>query len=65
MLKHTLSEDSHVNIRCLCGFNVFDGEVVRCRVLRVFPTGVCQAKCRCKRWVKVPLALQIDVRSAI
>ncbi len=52
-------------IRCECGFHIFDGEIIRCRVLRVFPDGRCEAKCKCKRWIEVPLSLQIDVRSAI
>lgn len=41
-------------VRCLdCRFKLFDGLVVRTRVLRALPYGA-EAKCRCNRWVKVP-----------
>lgn len=42
-------------IVCECGREIFDGQIVRARVLRVVPS--VQAKCRCKRWVSVPLKL--------
>lgn len=42
-------------VRCSCGFAVFDGEVIRARVVRLLPRGA-EAKCRCKRWVPVPVA---------
>ncbi len=42
-------------VRCECGREIFDGLVVRSRVVRVLPRGGAQAKCRCKRWVPVPL----------
>lgn len=42
-------------VRCgTCGTTIFDGLVVKSRVLRVLPKGA-QAKCRCKAWVPVPL----------
>lgn len=41
-------------VRCQCGFVLFDGDVVRARVIRLQPRGA-EAKCRCKRWVAVPL----------
>jgi len=44
-----------LEVRCECGFAVFDGEVLRARVVRLLPRGA-EAKCRCKRWVPVPVA---------
>ena len=41
-------------VRCECGFLVFDGQALRSRV--VLP-GKGVAKCRCKRWVEVPVRL--------
>jgi len=41
-------------VRCQCGFVLFDGDVVRARVIRLLSRGA-EAKCRCKRWVAVPL----------
>jgi len=37
-----------------CGTVIFDGLVIKSRVVRVLPKGA-QAKCRCKAWVPVPL----------
>lgn len=42
-------------VQCECGFDIFDGEVIRSRVVRLKDRGA-EAKCRCKRWVRVPLA---------
>ena len=42
-------------LRCGCGFELFDGQALRARVLLVQADGSVQAKCRCKRWVVVPL----------
>ena len=42
-------------VRCgTCRQVVFDGIVIKSRVVRVLPRGV-EAKCRCKQWVAVPL----------
>ena len=41
-------------VRCACGYTLFDGLVVRSRVVRVLVKGT-EAKCRCKRWVALPL----------
>ncbi|TKA91825.1 hypothetical protein FAZ79_00530 [Guyparkeria sp. SB14A] len=42
-------------VRCpQCNQVLFDGIVVKSRVLRVLPRGA-EAKCRCKTWVRVPL----------
>ena len=38
-----------------CGFRLFDGLVIKARIIRVFPKGA-EAKCRCKAWVEVPIA---------
>lgn len=45
-------------VRCECGRVIFDGVAVRARVVRALPRGGAQAKCRCKRWVSVPLTYQ-------
>jgi len=43
-------------VNCLrCGRNIFNGIVIRSRVIRVLPDGRCQAKCRCAEWQAVPL----------
>ncbi|AWL12824.1 hypothetical protein HMF8227_02372 [Saliniradius amylolyticus] len=39
-------------VKCHCGFVIYDGEVVRSRVLNPHKQ---LAKCRCKAWVKVPV----------
>lgn len=42
-------------VRCAaCGHVVFDGNAIKSRVVVVSETGA-QAKCRCKRWVSVPI----------
>ena len=41
-------------VECACGHRIFDGEVIRARVVRLLGRGA-EAKCRCKRWVAVPL----------
>lgn len=38
-----------------CGFKLFDGLVLKSRIIRVFPHGA-EAKCRCKRWTRVPVS---------
>lgn len=50
-----LTEPAHPPVRCACGFELFDGQAVRARVLLVQPDGAVAAKCRCKRWVALPL----------
>lgn len=42
-------------VRCDCGHVLFDAVVFRSRVLRRLPDDSIEAKCRCKRWVKLPL----------
>ncbi len=42
-------------VRCPhCGHVLFDGLVIKSRVIRLTRTGA-EAKCRCKAWVPVPL----------
>jgi len=41
---------------CECGHTVFDGLVIKSRVVRLLPRGGGEAKCRCKRWVPVPIS---------
>ena len=40
-------------VACECGFVIFDGEVIRARVVKFVGQGAA-AKCRCKRWVPLP-----------
>lgn len=42
-------------IKCACGHRLFDGLVIRSRVVRVTPRGECEALCKCKLWLPVPL----------
>ena len=44
-------------ITCECGFRIWDSEVVRSRVLRITPAGWFEAKCKCKRWVSLPVKM--------
>ncbi len=46
-------------VRCDCGQVLFDGVVIKSRVVRVLPVGA-EAKCRCKRWVKVPVSYSLS-----
>lgn len=41
-------------VKCVCGHQVFDGIVIRSRVIRVLPRGGAEALCRCKRWQRLP-----------
>ena len=41
-------------VKCICQHKIFDGLVIKSRVIRVLPDGA-EALCRCKKWVKVPL----------
>ena len=42
-------------VRChQCGQVIFDGLVIKSRVVRLLPIGA-EAKCRCKAWVKMPV----------
>lgn len=39
---------------CECGQAIYDGEVIRSRVVRIRPGDhELEAKCRCKRWVRL------------
>jgi hypothetical protein len=42
-------------VKCACGHKVFDGIVIKSRVLRLLPHGGAEALCRCKRWIMVPV----------
>lgn len=42
-------------VKCVCGHGLFDGLVVKSRVVRLLPRGGAEALCRCKRWQMVPL----------
>lgn len=46
------------HVRCDCGFDMFDGDVIRSRVVRVRSDARLEAKCRCKRWVRLGMAVQ-------
>ena len=43
-------------VKCQCGHTLFDGIVVKARVVRLLPRGGGEALCRCKRWVVVPVS---------
>lgn len=43
-------------VRCVCSHLIFDGLVVKSRVVRLLPRGGAEALCRCKRWLAVPLS---------
>lgn len=45
-------------VQCACGHRVFDGLVIKSRVVRLLPAGGAEAKCRCRAWVRVPLTYQ-------
>lgn len=40
---------------CTCNHTVFDGIVIKSRVVRLLPRGGAEALCRCKNWVPVPV----------
>lgn len=42
-------------VKCTCRATVFDGCVIKSRVVRLLPQGGAEALCRCKRWVQVPV----------
>ena len=43
-------------VRCgTCHHQLFDGIVVRSRIVRLLPRGGAEAMCRCKAWLRVPL----------
>lgn len=44
-----------MSVQCVCGHRLFDGIVVRARVVRLLPRGGAEALCRCKRWQTVPV----------
>lgn len=51
------SATERAEIRCTCGHLIFNGEVLKCRILRL-KDGGAEAKCnKCKQWVDVPLSL--------
>ncbi len=41
-------------VRCTCGHLIFDGAAIKSRVV-LLDTAGGKAKCRCKRWVSVPV----------
>jgi len=45
-----------MSVQCVCGHRLFDGIVVRARVVRLLPRGGAEALCRCKRWQSVPVS---------
>lgn len=51
-------ESSRARVRCICGHDLFDGIVIKSRVVRVLPRGGAEALCRCKRWLPVPVTYQ-------
>ena len=55
--KCTVSaDDSRKPIKCPhCGHALFDGQVFRVRILKIFKDGCIGAKCHCKSWRVLPL----------
>lgn len=52
-------------VRCECRRIMFDGQVVKARVLKLVddagrPLPQAVALCKCKRWVQVPVALAAE-----
>jgi len=47
-------------VKCECGHRVFDGIVIKSRVVRLLPKGGAEALCRCRRWVMVPATYAPD-----
>lgn len=48
-------EQHRPSVKCpLCGHTLFDGLVIKSRIIRLTRTGA-EAKCRCKAWVKMPM----------
>ena len=47
-------------VRCECGHALFDGLVIKSRVIRVLPNGHGEALCRCKRWKMVPMVYSTE-----
>lgn len=49
------AQTSRPAVRCPhCGHVIFDGLVIKSRIVRVLPVGA-EAKCQCKAWVMVPI----------
>ena len=48
------------SVRCGCGHVIFDGIVIKSRVVRLLPTGGIEAKCRCKAWVDLSIRYSIE-----
>lgn len=46
---------SRTRVVCQCNHTLFDGIVIKSRVVRLLPRGGAEALCRCKRWVAVPV----------
>lgn len=54
-IKHPPAQTSRPAVRCPhCGHAIFDGLVIKSRIVRVLPMGA-EAKCQCKAWVAVPI----------
>lgn len=51
------TEETRPVVDChVCDHNVFNGLVIKSRVVRLLPHGGAQAKCgTCKAWVPVPV----------
>ena len=50
---YSIPANADDSVTCECGHKIYDGEVVRSRCIKLH-TG--EALCRCKTWVKVPVA---------
>lgn len=54
-----------MSVQCVCGHRLFDGTVVRARVVRLLPRGGGEALCRCKRWQTVPVSYDASRLAAV
>lgn len=53
-MKPATVETIRPPVTCACGHKIFDGLVIRSRVVRILANG-SEAKCRCRHWVPLPV----------
>lgn len=59
MVAPQLAQPIRPQVRCPhCRSVVFDGTVIKSRIIRVLATGA-EAKCYCKAWVEVPVSYSL------
>jgi len=56
-----MAERDEVRCPC-CGYKIFDGLLIKSRLVRLLPSGGAEAKCKqCKSWVPVPATYEREV----